>query len=223
MKLAIPNLAILLLLPLLAGCEDLTGTNYTLAQARQMIDNPKSADARRNGIATLATRWPFTHQPPYTNRYQQIAQHDPDFIVRAMAIRALNISRDASATKIFINALEDDNALVRLEAAKALANVPDPEAIPALVRRLQGTHETINQGNEMDVAENKDVRIAAADALRQYRTIDVARTLVGYLNESDFGVAWQSRQSLLVLTRQDLNYDQAAWLKYLVSAEKPFG
>ena len=43
-----------------------------------------------------------------------------------MAIRALNICRDATATSIFINGLKDDNELVRLESAKALANIPDP-------------------------------------------------------------------------------------------------
>jgi hypothetical protein len=73
------------------------------------------------------------------------------------------------------------------------------------------------------VAESKDVRIAAADALRQYRTLDVARILVTYLNETDFGVAWQSRQSLIVLTGQDLQYDESAWLQYLVGPNKPFG
>ena len=46
-------------------------------------------------------------------------------------------------------------------------------------------------GHPALLSESKDVRIAAADALRQYRTLDVARVLVTYLNETDFGVAWQ--------------------------------
>ena len=41
-------------------------------------------------IAQLVTKFDFTHRPPYTTRYQQITQTDPDYTVRAMAIRALN-------------------------------------------------------------------------------------------------------------------------------------
>src|SRR2546423_106987 len=81
---------------------------------------------------------------------------DGDFLVRAVAIRALNRSRDRSATPIFMKALNDKNDVVRWEAAKALANVPDPESPEALARILT------------NAADNKDVRIAAADALRHY-------------------------------------------------------
>ena len=68
----------------------------------------------------------------------------------------------------------------------------------------------------------KDVRIAAADALRNYRNLDSARTLVNLLNERDFGIAWQSHRSLVLLTRRDLRYDQAAWLQFLSSNANPF-
>jgi hypothetical protein len=204
--------------PLLTGCD-----NVTPAQAIQLMNNPTRPDARREGIAALTTRWDFGKKPPYPHLYQQIAQHDSDVIVRAMAIRALNICRDASATKIFIAGLKDENEQIRLESAKALANIPDSDAIPGLLEVLGGTRSIMTaDGRRTVVAESKDVRIAAADALRQYRTIDVARQLISYLNEQDFGVAWQSRQSLIRLTGQDLKYDEAAWLQYIVGG-KPFG
>ncbi len=200
--------------PTLSGCDVLNP--ITPEQATRLMENKNSPDARREGLAALATRWGFTHQPPYTTRYQQLAEHDPDSVVRAMAIRALNISRDTSATKIFIAGLDDPSDAIRLESAKALANVPDPDAIPSLLARLQGTRVVVSEGHEMMVPEDKDVRIAAADALRQYRKLDVARSLIGFLNEPDFGVAWQSRQSLITLTGTDLDYDQSAWLQLLV-------
>ena len=204
---------------LLTGCD-----NITPEQAITLMNNPTRPDARREGIAALSTRWPFGKQPPYPGRYEQIAQHDPDVIVRTMAIRALNICRDANATKIFIAGLKDENDQIRLESAKALANIPDAEAIPGLLDLLSGTRAVMTpDGHRTLVAESKDVRIAAADALRQYRTIDVARSLIGNLNEQDFGVAWQSRQSLITLTGQDLKYDEAAWLQYIVGPGKPFG
>lgn len=196
-------------------------SGHTPAKAARLIEN-ENPDYRRTGVADLAISWDYARKPPYTTRYKQVAQNDPDYTVRAMAIRALNVSRDATATAIFIAALDDENELVRLEAAKALANVPDPAAVPALLRALQGRRETIVDGRPLALDEGKDVRIAAADALRHYRTLDVARSLVSCLNERDFGVAWQSRQSLTQLTGRDLNYDQAAWLKYLSGPEKPF-
>ncbi len=195
----------------------------TPAKAVRKMEDMNSADIRRQGIADLVTKWDFAKKPPYTTRYRQIAQNDPDFTVRAMAIRALNISRDASATQIFIAGLDDENELIRLESAKALANIPDVMAIPGLIRRVQGKREITSEGRPETVDESKDVRIAAADALRHYPTLDVARTLVSVLGERDFGLAWQSRRSLISLTGQDLNYDEAAWLRFLSGTEKPFG
>ncbi len=196
------------------GCDSLTP--ITPAQAIQLLNNPNRPDARREGIAALVTRWDFGKQPPYPAIYKKLAEKDPDVTVRAMAIRALNICRDKSATPIFIAGLKDDNEMIRLESCKALANVPDPAAIEDLIQVLSGTHQTIDQGEYVDVMESKDVRIAAADALRQYPgNLHVKLMLVKYLNAADFGVAWQCHQSLVALTGKDMNYDEAAWLKYL--------
>ncbi len=186
--------------------------------------DPTSADARRTGIVVLSTQYDKGKLPPYPSYYQKLAQSDPDYTVRAMAIRALNICRDGSATPIFIAGLRDENELVRLESAKALVHLPDPESKPALLRALSGSRPVMTpDGRYAMVAESQDVRIAAADALRNYHELAVARSLIGSLNELDFGVAWQARQSLIALTGQDLKYDESAWLQYLVGPSKPFG
>lgn len=180
-----------------------------LNAARKMEDQ-YFPDERRIGINKLADR-DFGRRPPYTTRYQQIAQFDSDWLVRATAIRSLNRARDASATPVFIKALNDESSIVRVEAAKALANVPDPAAVPALLKIVSNSEE------------DRDVRIWAAHALRHYRSLEVARTLVSQLGGRDFGVAWQSRKSLVALTGRDLKYDETAWLEYLTGDEKPFG
>jgi hypothetical protein len=199
----------------LMGCSAITP--ITPAQAVQLMNNPTRADARREGIAALVTRWDFGKRPPYPAIYERIAQNDSDVTVRAMAIRALNICRDTNAAKIFIAGLQSDDEQIRLECAKALANVPDPKAIPSLLQCLTGTRLVFSpDGRDVAVQESKDVRIAAADALRQYRNqTDVERSLIEYLSSPDFAVAWQCRQSLIALTGQDLKYDEAAWLKYI--------
>src|SRR5205085_9778257 len=112
---------------------------------------------------------------------------------------------------LFIAALSDANPGVRLQAAKALSNIPDPSAADPLSRTL---------GN---LAEQRDVRIAAAEALRHYRQIGVARVLAATLGARDFSIAWQSRWSLRILTGADYKYDERAWLTYLTGPTKPLG
>ncbi len=176
--------------------------------ARKMQD-PHFADERREGINELVAN-DFGKRPPYTKRYQQIAQADPDYTVRAIAVRALNRARDKSATDVFVKALSDRNDLGRLEAAKALGNVPDPSAVEGLSRIVTNGVET------------RDLRIAAAHALRHYRHLGAARSLVNVLNVKDFGVAWQARRSLRKVTGRDLKHDEGAWLTYLTT-QNPFG
>ncbi|GIW76667.1 MAG: hypothetical protein KatS3mg104_1730 [Phycisphaerae bacterium] len=168
------------------------------------------ADQRRAGINDLVDR-SFGKQAPYTDRYQQIAEFDQDPTVRASAIRALNRSRDDRATGTFIQALSDENWIVRLEAAKALSNVPDPRAVGPLLKVLNNP------------SEQTDVKIAVAEAVRHYRSMEVARALVDQLNGPDFGLAWQARQSLRFMTGADQKYDQSAWLNYLTGPQNPLG
>jgi len=182
--------------------------NRPINAAKQLLD-PANADRRREAIVYLADR-PYGRQDPYTDYYQELARTDSDYLVRAMAIRALNRARDQEAAPAFSAALEDQSPLVRLEAAKALANVPGERAVAPLIRHLDNPEESA------------DVRIAAADALRNFPTIPAAQALVRVLRDRDFGVSWQARRSLRLMTGRDHGYDQAAWLTYL-SESAPFG
>ena len=191
-------------------CIAFTFQNDRPSRAARMMEDEKSADIRRKGINDLV-RWDFAQDGPYVKRYRQIAQDDPDPLVRATALRALNRARDAEARPLFIAALRDPSPEVKLEAAKALSNLPDPNAAAPLIRVVT------------DPEQDRDVRIAAADALRYYKSVEVARALIPRLSERDFGVAWQSRRSLRNITGRDLKYDEAAWLAYITGPEKPLG
>jgi HEAT repeat protein len=179
------------------------------AKSARRMESP-APDLRVRGINGLADR-DFGRRPPYTNRYQQIATTDRDYLVRATAIRALNRARLNQATPIFIAALSDESVKIRLEGAKALVNVPDERAIAPLLAIV----------NKSD--EDKDVRIAAADALRHYKRLDVGRALAATLGEREFGVAWQSLRTLKRLTGADYAYSEPAWLEFFVGPQKPFG
>ncbi|HEX3356751.1 MAG TPA: HEAT repeat domain-containing protein [Tepidisphaeraceae bacterium] len=215
---------------MLTGCEtvtsgfsdtskqlsDFTGRMFgnasgkTPRKAAVRMEDQSYPDERRQGLNELVKQ-DFGKRAPYTTRYVQIAGTDDDWLVRATAIRALNRSRDRDATAVFVKSLSDPNDQVRLEAAKALVHMPDDSAVPALVKIVQ------------DTDENHDVRIAAADALQHYRTLEAARALTTTLGGRDFGVAWQAHQTLTKLTQRDMQYDEAAWLAYLTGPEKPFG
>jgi hypothetical protein len=174
----------------------------TATDAVMKMEDGSYSDRRREGINDLVGR-SYGKEGVYTTRYAQIAQFDRDPMVRATAIRALNRARDVKGTAVFIKGLSDESRAVRLESAKALANVPSNEAAAPLLKLFTNT------------AEETDIRIAAADALRHYRTDAVAQALVDALTDRDFSVAWQSRQSLRSLTGADQRYSQAAWTDYL--------
>jgi hypothetical protein len=161
-------------------------------------------DERLEAINYLAS-YDWGRQPPYTDRYDQIARGDPSPLVRAVAVRALNRSRAASPEGTVRGMLNDPSELVRLEAAKALSNTYDPQASEKLRAMLTAAGET------------RDVRIAVADALRHDRTPEGYRTLVGVLGDRDFAVAWTARRSLRRMTGQDFRWSEADWAKWLAN------
>jgi hypothetical protein len=175
--------------------------------AKNLFDH--NPDIRREAIYTLSD-FGFGRKEPYTKYYAHMAESDVDATVRTAAVRALNHARDASFTTVYINALSDGSEWVRLEAAKALANIPDPKAVPQLMKLLA------------DEKQSRDIRIACADALREYKQSDVAQALIRVLADRDFGVAWQARLSLNLMTAQDFGYDQSKWLNYLTGTPTPF-
>jgi hypothetical protein len=190
----------------------------------RMMEDDQSADMRRTGILRLVTDYEFARKDPYTRRYWQIAQGDPNYLVRVAAIRALDRSRKATVTPIAIKAMDDPNPLLRLEAAKALANVPDQTSIAPLIRHMNPIIEVRGETGRMEQQqESRDVRVACADALRNFPNRDVTTALVEVLRDKDFEVSWQARRSLVLLTGHDFKYDQNAWRDYFTRAQKPFG
>ncbi len=176
--------------------------------ADRLLEDRASPDNRREGMNKLID-FGFLSNELFRKRCRQIAQSDTDFTVRAAAIRTGNRARDRRATNVFIKGLDDKSEWVRLESAKALANVPDVNAADGLVKLLSNKDET------------KDVRVAAADALKHYRTLPVARALTSALNEKAFVIAWQARRSLRYLTEKDFGYDEGAWLTYFTGPQTP--
>ncbi len=179
----------------------------TPGRAARETGDVASADHRRDGILRLVD-FPTSRKGPYLPLYAIMAR-DEDYTVRAAAIRCLNRCRPKNYTSLYLRALGDEKELVRLQAAEALGNAPDPDAIHSLI-------------DSMQTDASRDVRIACADALRNFKDQEVLKALVDVLGDKDFSVAWQARQSLAIITGQDFRYDQQAWLIYF-SNSKIFG
>jgi hypothetical protein len=173
---------------------------------RKALD-PTSPDVQRQGILHLCDFDHFRRGSALT-LYAHEADVAKDYTVRAAALRALNRCRAKGYTALFLHNLQDDQVLVRLEAADALGNIPDPQAIRPLIDHAQS-----------DVSP--DVRIACTEALRNFPTSDVVLALVDLLDNRDFSVAWQARQSLELLTGVDYRYDPRAWRGYLTTVKMP--
>lgn len=155
-------------------------------------------DQRRRGVQGLVKR-PFGKQPPYTDLYAELAVEDPNPLVQATSVRALNRSRAREKTEVLISRLSDPSPLVRLEAAKALANLPDPDAVGELLRLAT------------DREEDLDVRLAAIAALRHYPDRELVERLASLLGSDEFSVVFQARAALVAMTGVDRGYDPAAW------------
>lgn len=177
----------------------LRGDSPRYLEWAQTLNNPDSRpDELREAMLGLV-RYEHGREPPYTDAYAHFADNSPHGLVRASAIRALNISRNESATPLFIRRLSDEEARVRLEAAKALANIPDEAAVDALIARAT------------NVQENLDVRVAAISALSRYDAPASLQALIRLLEEDDFSLAWQARRSLVTATGQDHGYSIDDW------------
>src|SRR5687768_4172404 len=138
------------------SAASLTGNSPRyLEWARSMANPDAPPDELREAMLGLV-RYDYGRRAPYTQAYKQFAEKSPHALVRATAIRALSISRDETAATVLVKALEDEAASVRLEAAKALANLPDASAVTGLLARAENADEQL------------DVRIAAIDALKHY-------------------------------------------------------
>ncbi|MFT3785951.1 MAG: HEAT repeat domain-containing protein [Tepidisphaeraceae bacterium] len=183
------------------------GTSY--GKLAEGLSN-KDANIRRSSLLGLSTSY-GARDTSNLAAYRAIGQFDPDPLVRAAAIRAINISRDNASGPTIVSALKDGHPAVQLEVLKALANMPQA-----------GVDESLRK---IVADENIDIdnRIAAADALRHYRSVNNARALIDLLDGENFGLAWQARRSLYLMTGKDFRYNRSDWLGFITGPGNPVG
>lgn len=167
----------------------------------------RDAEKRRLGITLISNSY-FGGEEPYMKVYRE-AITDADPMVRAACARALGFHGAPEDALPLATALSDSSELVRWESAKALQRIYNEAAVPAL------NNAVVNDSSV-------DVRMAAANALGQYRERRVLEALIRALDDPSLGVSHHAQRSLRILTGENFGSDPVAWFDWSRSAAEPF-
>lgn len=222
----------------LAGCQSpgtgtgkvdsvfqLLGPPSPAAAARDMVD-PFDPDKRYRGMSLIAAA-PFGGEDVYLNVYTEAIKTDTDPGVRAVAARALGMHGRPEHALLITPLLASDDKRIRLEGARALQRLHNPEAIGPLARTLVGRPDpdrkpVPGRPAPLITEPDKDVRAAAAEALGQYADASAAKALIGALADDDLVVVRTAHAKLQGLTGQTLGPDARAWTAFMAQSAQPF-
>ncbi len=173
--------------------------NTTPEEKAAMAFDTTDPDVRRTAIELLS-RKQWALRDPYLKRFAQLTKPgiEKDPSVRAVAVRALGKAHNRKYMPEILASLDDPSPVVRWDAAVVMQSMPDKQAVITL--------------QKMAISDDSvDVRASAANALRQYRTTSVFRTLLRCMADSDFTVRSAAHASLVFQTGQDKGYDPENW------------
>jgi HEAT repeat protein len=192
---------------ILAGCSTYIGTT-----SRSFLH-----EARENGDPNI--RYTAYARLGSPSIYENAAQKDEavkllvtkleegrePVAVRAVIVRSLGNLGDRRARHEIIKAVNDlENAVIRVEACRALGKVGQPEDATLLARI-------------MTVDKLEDCRIAAIEGLGLLKANDVRiyGVLLDGLEHDDPAIRFECLRSLRAITGKDLGVDSAAWRRGL--------
>ncbi len=177
------------------------------SEAARDAFNVYDADKRRRAINLLANS-SFGGGDQYLRSYRLLID-DPDPTVRAACVAALARHGVPEDVPMLLRYIANDSPVVRWEVARALQRLHHADAVDPLIRALAGDEEA-------------DVRIAAANALGQYRQQRVFDALIGALSDNDYAVVVEAVSSLQLMTGQQHGENGRAWLKWAQQTENLF-
>jgi hypothetical protein len=151
-----------------------------------VYDAPEQRD---EAVATLMDKFENGREPVAT---------------RAIICRTLGALRDPRARDLLLKAVSNPEAVIKIEACRALGKVGRPEDATVLAQ-------------VMSLDNLEDARIAAIEGLAELKTTDgrIYQLLVDGMDHDDPAIRLASLNALRKLTRKDLGTDPAAWRKEL--------
>ena len=178
-------------------------------EAADMALDVEDSDRRLRGTLLLANA-PWGGGDAYLSMYRDYVDDDEPAI-RAAATRALGNHGEVADAETVAERLADESPLVRVEAARALQRIHNPEVIPSMLDRL-----------DREIEPEADIRAEIADGLGQYAEFSVLQGLISSLGDRQLRVTHAARASLRTLTGQDFGFDRPAWTEWVSAAEDPF-
>ncbi len=206
---------LVLLLPLIGltaahGCSPYIGTTYQ-SFLRQVRENP-DPNIRYIAYAKLGTPGIYESKAQKEEAVKILvakfeAGKEP-VAIRAAIVRSLGNLGDKRARDVILSAIGDkDNAVIRVEACRALGKVGLPEDATTLARIMM-----------IDTLE--DCRIAAIEAIGMLKAEDprIYQILLDGMDNDDPAIRLECLQSLRTLTKKDYGINPADWRRELEPA-----
>jgi HEAT repeat protein len=189
-----------------------------------VLKERRNADARREAIQELNNPVDLSDKQ-VIGALADVARTDPNPAVRCTAIRALgNSSQPEAAGALAILSTAVTSSRPTTEWADVRADV-----FGQLVKLAEAGHaddRTLASALDPSVVTvtkdpARDARIAATRLLGFIRDSKAVETLVGILQQRDFGVVYEAERSLQRLTGQSFQHNAEAWKSRLAATPQP--
>jgi len=211
-----------LILLSIAGCEEKTITfdlhKRTPQESALYAMKSSDADTRYKTLVELAKSKAF--RDDWAIRAITVcAQTDPSPSVRALAVHNLGRIGDSRVLATLVEALEDRDDKVRLEASWGLSqmNIVDSGAEPKVIQNAQKALLLSLSGDTC-----LDVRINSARSLGQFKDKGVLMALIAALKDTDFAVRYEAELSLVKLTGCTFQGSPGRWVAWIQETKEPF-
>ncbi len=189
------------------GCTPYIGTTYK-SFVRQARENP-DPNTRYIAYAKLGSPSIYEDQAQKDEAVKiMIAKLDEGrepIAIRSAIIRSLGNLGDRRAREAILRGIADtDNAVIRVEACRALGKVGLPEDATTLARI-------------MTIDRLEDCRIAAIEAIGSLKTREprILQILIEGMDHDDPAIRYQSLESLRTIIGKDYGIDPANWKREL--------
>jgi len=184
------------------------------------LESPLPDDRRRAVNAIAASREGRSDWA--VQAFDSIARTDIDATVRVAALRALRRSAGAATVPLTVKLLQPGPPAEDVRAAPGIVRWEAALLLRDLARRSDvepGMHESALTAllHRAVLDEDRNVRIAALEALGSFRDDRSLRALVAAMQDRDFAIQSAAEHSLVALTGERRGCDPDEWAAWLAA------
>lgn len=213
----------------LPGCSAHSKRKLKYRSRQDNLTNALDAqhpDQRRDAVARIAESR-YVDSPEAFEVLDTVARTDPVPQIRCIAIRAFTAYDDDRPIRPLLTILQarpgstdalPADADVRWETLNALITLTERVQVSDASRTL--LRDILIELLETDTSRN--VKIAATQALADFKDRPVLLPLIRTLRSEDFAIADSAEQSLIALTGVTHHYDPDAWETWVATTDAPF-